>query len=692
MIAAVGVLAGVAVALGWVTQGLVQVLPAGALVAMLAVLAAASPPYRRELSSCIATIGLLTGTVVIVHLTGGLVQAHVLFLIVVAAVTLYQTWAPFWTAVVFATVHYGVLASLDPTALNPGAATADPWLWAGVHGALIGLAALVGIVAWRSEEVLRTGYARLAERNDAVLACVVDGILAIDAGGRIRAANPAAHELLGCEPVGRDLGDVLAGHEDRRGGGEAVARLVECAGAYEAVEGERLLSQINATPLVVTQRPLSNPASGDVVAVVSLRDLRLQRRAELAERQLATLAEHEAEGRRAVRALAVAVHPDPLVLEGARLGVTYLPAERAPAGGDHYDWLQLPDGAVQLVVVDAMGRGVSATKQALTVSSTVRTLTLEGCPLLDLLRRTGELLRLADAELIATVLVARYHPSTGAVSLAGAGHPPALHVRGGAARAGGVRERGAREIDAPGVPLGCPGAGSESVTEVVLAPGDTLLLYTDGLIEGTRDVQAGLDALASAATAMSHVGVQEMADRLLVELPTCARNQDDCLVLALRHDGPAQAGTGGAVLTRRAGSYGPVVPFPTTTFSAVLASVPAARRFVVDAALDRVSPDVCDTLALLTSEVAANAVTHAHTPFQVSVQLGPALVRVETIDASLAVPVAREVEWDDTGGRGLALLEACSADWGWTWPPPARPCGSRWPSTRVAPTRVAPTR
>lgn len=218
MIAGVGVLAGVAVALGWVTQGLVQALPAGALVAMLAVLAAASPPYRRELSSCIATIGLLTGTAVIVHLTGGVVQAHVLFLIVVAAVTLYQTWAPFWTAVVFATVHYGVLASLDPAALNPGAATADPWLRAGVHGALIGLAALVGIVAWRSEEVLRTGYARLAERNDAVLACVVDGILAIDARGRIRAANPAAHELLGCQPVGRDLGDVLAGHEDRRGG------------------------------------------------------------------------------------------------------------------------------------------------------------------------------------------------------------------------------------------------------------------------------------------------------------------------------------------------------------------------------------------------------------------------------------------------------------------------------------------
>ena len=93
-------------------------------------------------------------------------------------------------------------------------------------------------------------------------------------------------------------------------------------------------------------------------------------------------------------------------------------------------------------------------------------------------------------------------------------------------------------------------------------------------------------------------------------------------------------------------------------------AVRAARRFVEqrlhDLGLERLAEDA----GLLTSELAANAVLHARSPFVVVVQEVPCGARVEVHDRSPAVPVMTAARPSATSGRGLVLVESVAARWG----------------------------
>ena len=89
-----------------------------------------------------------------------------------------------------------------------------------------------------------------------------------------------------------------------------------------------------------------------------------------------------------------------------------------------------------------------------------------------------------------------------------------------------------------------------------------------------------------------------------------------------------------------------------------------ARRAVTSALVTSVDDDALDTLVLLTSELVTNVVAHARTTCHLGVELLPHSVRVSVSDQS-SVPVApREAERHAESGRGLALVETLSSDWG----------------------------
>jgi serine phosphatase RsbU (regulator of sigma subunit) len=113
-------------------------------------------------------------------------------------------------------------------------------------------------------------------------------------------------------------------------------------------------------------------------------------------------------------------------------------------------------------------------------------------------------------------------PATGEGELATAGHLPPLLVG-----------EETRYIDAPRCPpLGFSGAARCSVGRFRLGPGETLWLFTDGLIESrTRPLDTGMAALAEAA-GPAQGSLDAIADRLLVELP--ASRDDDIALLGLR--------------------------------------------------------------------------------------------------------------------------------------------------------------
>lgn len=368
------------------------------------------------------------------------------------------------------------------------------------------------------------------------------------------------------------------------------------------------------------------------------------------QRRLDRLSEQEARVHEVLRGLQEAVRPPIPPVEATELGVHWQPAdETAKTGGDLYDWVTLPDGSLHFAVVDVMGKGVAATKDALAVTHALRLLAFDGCPLEHLVSRADSLVGAQNPDVVATLMVGRYWPETGAVRLVGAGHPPALIVRGDSVA----------EVAAPGIPIGWPGAGSHGVVELDLQRADTLVLYTDGLIEGTKDILAGLEALNASALSTVTYPADGMARALVERALAGAAHQDDSLALVLRRRTPPVVATAHHVLP----------PFEHR-FSPNIANVGIARHLLRDwlERMDMPVDDLHDVL-LIVAELCANAVRHATgAPGGVSLRAhaegGDLVLEVEDDGGTLAWPTRTDdvPDIEAERGRGLFLVESLSDD------------------------------
>jgi PAS domain S-box-containing protein len=215
-------------------------------------------------------------------------------------------------------------------------------------------------------------------------------------------------------------------------------------------------------------------------------------------------------------------------IDGHELAARYLPGRRGDhVGGDWYDAFLLADGRVGIAIGDIGGRGVTAAALMGQVRNGLRAYALKapgpGAALADL-RQMGELI---EELVFATLTYIVYDPRTGTGVLSSAGHLPTLVLEA---------DGRTRFTDAPRCPpLGADPDCASPDHEFVLAPGATLVLYTDGLVESrTRSIDTGLQRLADAARA-SAGGVQRLADDIVEAVPE--QRQDDIAVLALRRAG-----------------------------------------------------------------------------------------------------------------------------------------------------------
>ena len=123
---------------------------------MLAAAASITRIGRTARAACVS-VGLLTVAALLVHLTGGLIEAHFMFFVVIVALTLYEDWLPFLLAVAYVLVHHGALGTALPQEVyNRPEAWQDPWGWAGIHALFVAMAGAAGIVAWRLNESVRS--------------------------------------------------------------------------------------------------------------------------------------------------------------------------------------------------------------------------------------------------------------------------------------------------------------------------------------------------------------------------------------------------------------------------------------------------------------------------------------------------------------------------------------------------------
>jgi diguanylate cyclase (GGDEF)-like protein/PAS domain S-box-containing protein len=141
----------------------------GGVVAALAALATLAGS-RRRLASALVSVGLMTGSAVLVHLSGGFIEAHFHFFVILILLTLYEDWVPFLVAAGYVLIHHGIAGTLDPESVyNHPDAIANPWKWAGIHALFITAAGAAGMTAWKLNEKHREATEealRLARDSD----------------------------------------------------------------------------------------------------------------------------------------------------------------------------------------------------------------------------------------------------------------------------------------------------------------------------------------------------------------------------------------------------------------------------------------------------------------------------------------------------------------------------------------------
>jgi diguanylate cyclase (GGDEF)-like protein len=143
----------------------IHALTEGAVVAIAAVVAG-HREWPRGVRSTAAVLGLLSSSGILVHLSGGLIEMHFHFFVMVAVITLYQDWLPFLLAIGYVVAHHGLAGWLDPTSVyNHPDALAHPWKWAAIHGIFIMAESAALLTSWRlSEEGFQDSLTNLANR------------------------------------------------------------------------------------------------------------------------------------------------------------------------------------------------------------------------------------------------------------------------------------------------------------------------------------------------------------------------------------------------------------------------------------------------------------------------------------------------------------------------------------------------
>jgi signal transduction histidine kinase len=148
-------------------KGVGHALLEGGVVALLA-LAAAFAPVGQRARSVLAGFGLMSCSAILTHLSGGYIEAHFHFFVMLGVIFLYEDWLPYVLAVGYVAVHHGVAGTLDPLSVyNHPDAIAHPWAWAGVHALFIlGLSAAL-VVAWNAlEQSRRNETSALQQAHD----------------------------------------------------------------------------------------------------------------------------------------------------------------------------------------------------------------------------------------------------------------------------------------------------------------------------------------------------------------------------------------------------------------------------------------------------------------------------------------------------------------------------------------------
>ncbi|MBD8078766.1 SpoIIE family protein phosphatase [Cellulosimicrobium arenosum] len=362
-----------------------------------------------------------------------------------------------------------------------------------------------------------------------------------------------------------------------------------------------------------------------------------------------------------------AMLPEQADVVGLDVWTYYAPnSEHAQVGGDWYDVLQIAPDVVGLVIGDVVGHDVEAAAAMGQLRSVVRSyafeLTTPG-PVLERVDQLVQGMRIPrSASLVYGALIrpdADDPDDAWRIEYSRAGHLPPLLLRDGTVT----------QLDEAGGPLVGFGGRSRATGSAALRPGDTLVLYTDGLIERRdRALRVGLDALVAASSAVSAVDAAGVGEELLSRLADAP--EDDVALVVVRIPDPVRDADVVALSPRSRRWLLPSEP----------ASIGRARHAVVRTCQAWGVKDAANA-ELVVSELVANGVLHGWGHLALRLFDTGDGIRVEVEDANPAPPMPTDGHANRMGGFGMQIVERL-ADWGW------RPTGTGklvWAKVRPAP-------
>ena len=176
----------------------------GLIVAFFAALAAWRKTGRTFRATTVG-FGLMSSSAILVHLSGGYIELHFHFFVMLVFMALYQDWVPYGLAVLYVAVHHGVVGVLWPTEVyNHPAAINAPWTWAGIHAFFVLWSCVGSVIAWRFNE------AAFAQTK-LILDSAGEGIYGLDLDGKTAFINPAGAKMLSYEVeelIGQPMHDI----------------------------------------------------------------------------------------------------------------------------------------------------------------------------------------------------------------------------------------------------------------------------------------------------------------------------------------------------------------------------------------------------------------------------------------------------------------------------------------------------
>ncbi|MFF3908275.1 SpoIIE family protein phosphatase [Streptomyces sp. NPDC001848] len=371
-------------------------------------------------------------------------------------------------------------------------------------------------------------------------------------------------------------------------------------------------------------------------------------------------------------------------IPGMTVAARYIPTGGGlQVGGDWYDMIQLPGGTPSgggrfaLTIGDVQGHDVRAAGLMGQLRIALRAYAAEGHRPDAVLSRASRFLHGmtygedgADLR-FATCLYVEVDPATGTLEIARAGHPdPAIRT---------TDRTVLMRPTSGGLPLGIDPDADYPTTRLVLEPGETMLLCTDGLIEtGGHDLETGWRRIRRILE--EHEGdMEELADALVQAVhgpsshyatgPLTDRREDDIAVVLL-----CRAGETGIC----GGTVAPVRPVVRRTALTIAQAEPeriaGARQQLRELLHDWSSAEQVDSAVLLASEMLTNVLVHTDGDALLVAEVsgdgdgpggrGGRRVRVEVTDASDDLPHRRHPGELASSGRGLVLMELLADAWG----------------------------